>query len=94
MVLVSVQAVVPDAVAVEVVDVTALPRNWDASPPIEPTMAFGTRWCVELRSAALKVPSVIVPGEFNFLLNPQHHDFKLIKISRPAPFSFDPRLLK
>lgn len=94
MALVSVHATISDAVAVEVIDVTSLPRHWDSSPPIEATMALGTRWCVELRSAVLKVPSVIVPGEFNFLLNPQHRDLKLINISKPEPFSFDPRLLK
>lgn len=94
MALVSVHATISDAVAVEAVDVTSLPRHWDSSPPIGPTMALGIRWSVELRSAVLKVPSVTVPGEFNFLLNPQHRDFKLIKISKPKPFSFDPRLLK
>ncbi|MBI4207265.1 MAG: RES domain-containing protein [Betaproteobacteria bacterium] len=92
--LVSVEAAIPEAVVVEVVEVASLPKNWNSSPPIEATMALGTRWCVGLRSAVLKVPSAIVPGEFNFLLNPQHPDFKRIKLSKPEPFSFDPRLLK
>lgn len=92
--LVSVRATIPDAVAVEVVDVASFPKNWDSSPPVEYTMALGTKWCVELRSAILKVPSVIVPGEFNYLLNPQHPDFKLVETYGPEPFSFDPRLLK
>jgi RES domain-containing protein len=92
--LVSVRAAIPDVVDVEVIDVTSLPKNWDSSPPVASTMALGTEWCVEVRSAILKVPSVIVPGEFNYLLNPQHPDFKLIEISKPEPFSFDPRLLK
>ncbi|MBI2497892.1 MAG: RES domain-containing protein, partial [Opitutae bacterium] len=41
---------------------------------------------------ALRVPSVVVPGEFNYLLNPAHPDFKRVKIGKPEPFSFDPRL--
>jgi RES domain-containing protein len=45
------------------------------------------------RSAVLAVPSVIVPGEPNLLLNPAHADFKSIAIGKPEPFSFDPRLL-
>jgi hypothetical protein len=43
-------------------------------------------------SAVLKVPSVIIPGEFNYLLDPEHADFRLIKPTPPEPFSFDPRL--
>jgi RES domain-containing protein len=47
----------------------------------------------ENRSAVLAVPSVIIPEEFNYLLNPAHPDFKKISIGKPEPFAFDPRLL-
>jgi RES domain-containing protein len=40
------------------------------------------------------VPSSIVPHELNYLLNPLHPHFKRIRIGRPEPFSFDPRLGK
>jgi hypothetical protein len=30
----------------------------------------------------------------NYLLNPLHPHFKRIRIGRPEPFSFDPRLWK
>jgi RES domain-containing protein len=42
----------------------------------------------------LRVPSAIVEGEFNYLLNPRHDDFVQIKIATPEPFSFDPRMWK
>ena len=41
----------------------------------------------------LELPSVIIPGEPNYLLNPEHPDFKKIAIGEPVPFCFDPRLL-
>lgn len=47
-----------------------------------------------MSSAVLAVPSVIIPQETNYLLNPQHPDFKKIKIGKPEDFGFDPRLLK
>jgi RES domain-containing protein len=46
----------------------------------------------EARSAVLEVPSVIVQFEPNYLINPGHPDFKRIKIGKPVPFAFDPRL--
>ena len=92
--LVSVQAVIPDDVAIEAADPASLPANWNSSPPIEAAMDWGTRWCREARGVIIRVPSAIVSGEFNYLLNPGHPGFKRIKISPPVPFSFDPRLWK
>ena len=92
--LVYVQAVIPDSTATEIVDPASLTPNWRSSPPIEATMHLGTQWCVEARSAVIQVPSAIVPGEFTFLLNPRHPDFKLTRISIPEAFSFDSRLWK
>jgi RES domain-containing protein len=43
-------------------------------------------------SVALRVPSIVVDGEFNYLLNPLHPDFAQLKIGEPRRFSFDPRL--
>jgi hypothetical protein len=36
---------------------------------------------------------VIVPSEFNYVLNPVHPDFARIGVGKPLPFPFDPRLL-
>ncbi len=69
-----------------------LPENWHANPyPLE-TQRFGGEWVRARRSVALRVPSVIVPGEFNYLLNPAHPQFARIRIGKPEPFTFDPRL--
>lgn len=90
----STEAIIADDPAMEVVDPASLPGNWNSSPPIDATMNLGTRWCLEVRGVVIRVPSAVVPGEFNYLLNLQHPDFKLIKISPPEPFSFDPRMWK
>lgn len=69
------------------------PKGWDRLPPTEVSQQFGTDWLESGASVALRVPSVVIPGEINVLLNPLHPDFPQIKISDPEPFSFDPRLL-
>ena len=70
-----------------------LPDNWRVLPSGPGTAAVGDRWVKEARSAVLAVPSAIIPAERNFLLNPAHPDFQRIRIGKPVPFSFDPRML-
>lgn len=92
--LVAVTADIPDRIFIPTVNPASLPRNWDSSPPIEATKDLGSRWCSAARSALIQVPSAVVPGEYNYLLNPRHPDFQLAKISTLAPFSFDARMWK
>jgi RES domain-containing protein len=70
-----------------------LPSHWRISPPPAETMEIGDLWIQETRSAALALPSAISPADINFLLNPDHPDFKRIRIHSPIDFDFDPRLL-
>ena len=92
--LVSVHATIPDDLAKDGVDAKGLPANWNSSPPIDATMDLGTKWCASKRSVVMRVPSAVIQGEFNYLLNPLHADFKLIRASMPEPFTFDQRLWK
>jgi RES domain-containing protein len=57
-------------------------------------MDIGSAWVKNNTSAVLGVPSVIIPGESNFLLNINHPNFKKIKIGRPEKFIFDRRMEK
>ena len=72
---------------------TGLPKDWRAEPPPASTKQLGDNWVRAGRSAILALPSVIVSGEPNYLLNPAHPDFKKISIGTPQDFAFDPRLL-
>jgi RES domain-containing protein len=69
------------------------PTGWDVSPSGPASQRVGDAWCEGGHSAVLAVPSVLVPAQRNFLLNPGHPDFSKIKIHTPQPFTFDPRLL-
>jgi RES domain-containing protein len=82
----------PDGLT-EIFSLKKLPANWRISPPSRSTMEIGDRWIQERRSAVLALPSAISPADTNFLLNPEHPDFKRIRIHPPIDFAFDPRLL-
>ena len=71
---------------------SALPSSWRADPPPAETQAIGDEWAAAGKSVVLRVPSTLVPGESNFLLNPEHPEFKTLKIFKPQLFQFDPRL--
>lgn len=73
--------------------VKKLPLNWRISPPSPETMEIGGQWLHEGRSVVLAVPSAITPADMNFLLNPQHRDFRRIRVQSPIDFEFDSRLL-
>ncbi|HLJ75215.1 MAG TPA: RES family NAD+ phosphorylase [Thermoanaerobaculia bacterium] len=71
-----------------------LPEGWRDYPPRPEQQAIGDEWARSARSAVLRVPSVIVPGENNYLLNPAHPKFKKIAIGKPERFELDLRLTK
>jgi RES domain-containing protein len=78
---------------VESVAVTDLPVDWTEEPPPPSTKRIGDQWLKKARSVVLKLPSVIVQSESNYLINPAHSDFKKINIGKPRSFAIDPRLL-
>ena len=81
----------PDSL-VTVLDPTSLPEEWNAYPPRAATQTIGDRWIRGGGSAILRVPSVLVPAECNYVLNPHHPDFGLIDVGTPEQVSLDPRL--
>lgn len=78
---------------VEALDRQTLPSGWNQYPPSEETQILGDLWIAEARSVVLKVPSAVVEGEYNYLLNPEHEEFEQVTIQRPEPLRLDPRLL-
>ena len=69
-----------------------VPANWRNYPHPRETQAIGPDWAKAGRTVGLRVPSAVVPGEFNYLLNPAHPQFAQVKLGAPEPFAFDPRL--
>jgi RES domain-containing protein len=90
--MVRIEAELPDSLPVTTIDAGTLPSAWDAALPSLSTKEIGTKWVGEGATAVLSVPSAVIPNERNYLLNPKHPDFALIKFRDPQPFVFDPRL--
>lgn len=74
--------------------IKSLPSDWKNHEPNESTKKISAKWLTTNEYLALKVPSVVVEGEFNYLVNPLHADFSKVKVLKTESFSFDARLLK
>jgi RES domain-containing protein len=90
--LVAIPADISDELATEAVDINTLPRDWRAYPAPPVLARIGESWFRRSRTAVLQMPSVIIPHERNFVLNPTHRDFERLAIGRSEPFSSDPRM--
>ena len=81
-------------IAIETVIVADLPADWRTYPAPPALTMIGERWLRESKAAVLSVPSVVIPLERNYVLNPIHADFASLVINRSEPFRFDPRMWK
>jgi len=76
-------------------DYMEVPEDLFRFPLPASTRRIGDQWVGGTRSVALSVPSVLTPGERNFLLNPRHPDYaSVLQVGQPHPLSFDLRLIK
>lgn len=87
---IQITATIPNLTIVH--ELKKLPSGWDSYPFSHATQDLGMHWVKNNISAVLKVPSVIIPTEFNYIINPNHLDFKKIIIGKPQNFIFDRRL--
>lgn len=82
-----------DESLIETLDVDDLPSNWRQYPAPESTQEIGDSWIMDPSSVALRVPSVVVPGD-NVILNPGHPEFDELQVGESVDWDFDPRLYR
>jgi RES domain-containing protein len=54
-------------------------RDASAENPLDTTQAYGNAWLREKRSLLLKVPSIPLPFEANYLINTLHPEMKQVR---------------
>jgi RES domain-containing protein len=76
------------------VSIDDLPPDWRTIPWNSETVDFGSDWLSSRKGLYLRIPSVVIPSEYIFLLNPSHPEYSSVRITSKTVFSPDPRLLK
>ncbi len=86
-----VEARVPDDAVLDL-GPAGLPEGWN--DPADPGAAarVGDAWLDSGASLALRVPSAVLPLEFNLVLNAGHPRIGDIEVREARAFRFDPRL--
>ena len=90
--LVQLEIDVPDALRRTTIVPRDLPARWRTEPAL--TRAEGDAWAAALATPLLLVPSVIIPGERNLLINPRHRSARRVRTIDTQRFHFDARLLR
>ncbi|HSK14439.1 MAG TPA: RES family NAD+ phosphorylase [Phnomibacter sp.] len=83
---------IPETILMQEVRLDDLPAGWDSIPPNTSTQVIGDDFVLQNEAAVLKVPSCIVPFEFNYLINPFHPDASQIQVVTVSAMRFDKRL--
>jgi RES domain-containing protein len=78
---------------IEQLELELLPSDWRELNSLV-CRDLGSGWAASGRSAALRMPSAVVDGDWNVLLNPRHADFSKIQVAALKPFRFDGRMFR
>jgi RES domain-containing protein len=76
----------------EIVEASDFDATWMAEPPGSTTIEFGDDWIDKATAPLILVPSVIVPEEYNLLINPAHPASARISAAVVRQYVYDPRL--
>lgn len=85
---------IPDKIPFKQIYWESLSKNWKKFPYSNITQEIGEDFISKNEFLLLKVPSAVVQGDYNFLINPAHSEFKNIKLIGKERFNFDERLFK
>lgn len=71
-----------------------LPKNWRSMEGVASLQLIGSKWYREKKSLVLKVPSVIIPQEYNYVIHTEHPAFKTsVRLVAKEDYLFDQRIL-
>ncbi|HYV93755.1 MAG TPA: RES family NAD+ phosphorylase [Chitinophagales bacterium] len=83
---------IPGNIRIKELNPSSLASDWKSFPHVNSTQEIGDGFVREKKFLVLKVPSAVVQGDSNFLINPNHPEIKKVKIVKTEPFNFDERL--
>ena len=84
---------IPDTIPFKNITLEELPTGWKLESSYRVTQPLGSSWYQAGESLLLKVPSAVVPSEYNYVINARHPDFTQVQIKHKEPFEYDYRFV-
>ena len=76
------------------IKISELPKNWRKMTAYATLQKIGSTWYQSMEALILKVPSVVVPFEYNYVINVNHPDCrKMVQLARHEDYFWNNRLL-
>ena len=73
---------------------TDLPKNWRGMIAYPELQQMGGNWYHNNQSLILRVPSAVIPKEYNYIINTTHPDFNdKVSLVRTEDYFWDERLM-
>lgn len=85
------QIFIPDDSPIQTVVPSQLPDSWNCFPPSLATQYVGNQFIENREFLLTKVPSAVIRGDYNLLINPSHALFRTIRILSAENFMMDNR---
>lgn len=83
---------VPDDIAISTINDRDLRSGWRGLDNYFECQQLGNKWYEEGQTLLLKVPSGVLPEEFNFVINTIHKDYKKVKLIEVTSLIPDERI--
>jgi len=75
------------------IHINELVENWRTLAAYSSLQEIGSKWYISQGSLILKVPSAVIPYEYNYIINTEHPDFtKYVHVARVEDYFWDNRL--
>lgn len=85
---------IPDSIGCEVIERSQLPEDWRLFSSYAISQPLGSTWFQQSRTLLLRVPSAVVPGDTNVVVNATHPDYELLREKDRQAFPFDERFIR
>ena len=89
--LVICEITIPETVKVQTIPAKSLPEGWQKTPFSQGPQAYWHAFIQKKKAAVLRVPSIIIPQEWNYLIDPMHEQAGKIKVNSCSALSIDSR---
>lgn len=83
---------IPDDLKIQIIKAKDLDLGWRAFTDYFKCQPLGDEWFDKGEKPVLKVPSAVLPEEFNYVMNTTHKDFKKVRLIETTELIPDERI--